>query len=245
MKTSNKIILTAFLVILGALIGYDYMLKAEYQSGRYKDPYNGFTTLKFKDFDVLDLYSSTVANVRFVQGPFSIKIDPSALNYVKIKQEGRRLIINANFENQYMYNRNSYLLVISCPKLVEVNANATYGTYQKTITDTIVRDEWHMKEILIDGFKQDSLNISQDYGSTVVLANNTIRSVKAVIGKSKDSGSKIVIQKDNHFQDATFDIGNKGKLILEKADIHNLSYQLADSAKLILSGAARDLIKKH
>jgi hypothetical protein len=232
-------------VLLGALIGYDYMLKAEYQSGKYKDPYDGFTTLKFKDFDILDLYSSTVANVRFVQGPFSVRIDPSALKYIKLKQDGRHLLITANFENQYESNRNSYLLVISCPKLEEVNVNATYGTYQKTITDTIVREEWHMKEILIDGFKQDSLNISQDYGSTVVLANNAIKSVKAVIGKSKDSGSKIVIRKNNQFQDATFDIGNKSTLILEKADIHSLNYQLADSAKLILSGAARDFLKKQ
>jgi hypothetical protein len=243
MKTSNKLILAALLLILISLFSYDYLLKEAYVSGKYKDPYNGFTALKFRDFDTVDIVSSTASNVKFVPGPFSIKIDTNFINYVKLKQTGKRLEINAVFEYNYLYNPNPYILVISCPKLSEVNVSATYRSYNKDVTDTIVREDWNMRQVLIDGFKQDGLTIKQDYGSTVVLANNNINSVNGVIGVSKKAGSKLIILKSNQFHDVNLDIQNKGSLLLSDALIRNLNYHLADSAKLILTGNAQNLIK--
>ena len=84
MKTSNKLILAALLLVLISLFGYDYLLKEAYVSGRYKDPYRDFATLKFKNFDTVDIVSSTAANVKFVQGPFSVRIDTNFLSYAKV-----------------------------------------------------------------------------------------------------------------------------------------------------------------
>ena len=100
-----------------------------------------------------------------------------------------------------------------------------------------------MRQVLIDGFKQDSLTIKQDYGSTVVLANNHILSINGIIGISKKSSSKLIIQKSNQFRDVKLDIQNKSSLLLNDALIHNLNYHLADSAKLVLTGNAQNLIK--
>ncbi|MDB4904089.1 MAG: hypothetical protein JWQ63_3370 [Mucilaginibacter sp.] len=243
MKTSNKLIAAAFLLILLSLFVYDRLLIAEYLSGRYKDPYRDFTTLKFKDFDAVGVISTNAANVKFIQGPFSVRIDTNFLNYVKVKQAGKRLQINTVFESNYLYNPNPYILVISCPKLSEVCTNATYRSNNQQVTDTIVREDWKMRQVLIDGFKQDSLTIKQDYGSTVVLANNQIHSINGVIGTSKKSGSKLIIEKSNQFQDVNLDIRNKSSLLLNDAFIHNLTYHLADSAKLVLIGNAQNLIK--
>jgi Putative auto-transporter adhesin, head GIN domain len=244
MKTSNKLILAALLLLVVSLVSYDYMIKSEFLSGTYLNPYKDFVTLKFKDFDVVDVNSSTAANVKFVQGPFSVRIDTNAMEYVRFKQQSNRLQINAVFENNYLYNNHPFLIIISCPKLSQVNANATYSANNKQIIDTIVKDDWNMKQVLIEGFKQDSLSIRQDYGSTVVLANNNIRLVKATVGKSPGSGSKIIVLKGNQFQDVNFDILNKSRFLLNDAVIHNLSYNLADSAKLVLSGAAKKFLKK-
>jgi hypothetical protein len=243
MRTSNKLIIATFLLLLLSLFGYDCMLKAAYKSGDYKDPYSDFKSLDYKDFDAVDIVSSTAANVKFVQGPFSIKVGKITLDYVKIKQQGRRLQIDANFEDHYMGNSYPYIIVISCPKLAEISTNASYIANKKLIIDTTVRDDWNMRQVLIDGFKQDSLSISQDYGSTVMLANNTIRSVNAVVGKSPGSGSKFIVLKTNQFQKTNFDIRTKSRLLLNDAIIHTLSYHLADSAKLIVTGAAQGLIK--
>ena len=242
MKTSNKFIFSAIGLILLSLVIYDVMLRAEFRTGNYKDPYNSFVILKFADFDILDINSSTAANVKFVQGPFSVRIDKEALEFVTVSQNGAHLRIDATFQGGYRGNANPYMLLISCPKLSEVNTNAGYRANNREVTDTIVRGDWNMRQILIDGFKQDSLSISQDYGSTVVLANNHIRAVKAIVGKSPGSGSNLIIKNDNKFQNVTLVIDNNSKLFLDNARIQNLNYQLADSASLTIRGKAKDLL---
>jgi hypothetical protein len=242
MKTSNKFFYSGLLLTLLTLFAYDLLLKTEFQSGRYKDPYSNYAVLPFRDFDVLDLNSSTAANVKFIQGSFSVRIDKNALEYVKVKQSGNRLQIDAIFKYNYFGNPNPYILVISCPKLAALNTNASYRANDRTVTDSIAREDWNMRQILVDGFEQDSLNISQDYGSTVVLANARIRSVNAVIGKSKGSGSNLIIQNSNQFQDAHFVVGHKSKLQLDNAVIHHLNYELEENAKLIITGKAQNLL---
>jgi hypothetical protein len=134
--------------------------------------------------------------------------------------------------------------VISCPTLTRLTTGATYRADNRIVTDTIVREEWNMRQVLIEGFKQDTLSIEQDYGSTVILACDTIRSLRAVIGKSNGSGSKIILQPDNEFRDAALDIGHRSTFILQNAHIQNLSYHLADSAELIVNGNSQHLINQ-
>jgi len=242
MKTSNKLILVAVLITLVCLVGYDLLLKAAYKSGDYKIPYKSFVTLPWKDFDIVEVNSSTAANVQFVQGPFSVRVDDFAQQFITIRQQGNRLQINADLENNHLWNPHPYLLLISCPKLTKVYAGATYYVNKRSFTDSVEKEGWNMRKVLIDGFKQDSLSIEQDYGSTVKLTNNMIRSVHAAIGKSKGSGSHIILEKSNQFDNASFEIGNSSKLELEDCLIHNLDYHLSDSAKLIVSGNAHELL---
>ncbi|HWZ03746.1 MAG TPA: hypothetical protein VNX40_09050 [Mucilaginibacter sp.] len=243
MKTSNKLVIAAIILILVSLVGYDYLLKGAYVSGKYKDPYNTFISLKFKEFDTVDLVSSTAVNVKFVQGPFSVRIDSNFSEYTRIKQTGKRLHISAVFEANYMSDPNPYTMVISCPHLSVINIDATYKSNGKQVTDTTVRDDWRMRKVLIDGFKQDSLIINQDYGSTVVLANSRLQSISTTTGKSVKSGSKLVILEHNQIQKTNLDILNSSTLILGNAQIGDLNYRLADSAKLILNGKASNLLK--
>jgi len=95
---------------------------------------------------------------------------------------------------------------------------------------------------LIEGFSQDSLAINQDYGSTVVMSNNNIGILKATTGQSPKSGSKLTILADNQFRSAKLNILNNSKLLLANALIGDLNYHLADSAKLIVTGKAQNLI---
>jgi hypothetical protein len=244
MKTSNKLILAAMGLTLVLLTWYDLRLKAEYLSGSYKIPYSNYATLNYTGFDIVELNSSTAANVKFVQGPFSVRVDNNAMGFVVIKQQGNRLTIDAAFERNYRWNPNPYVIVISCPTLTRLTTGATYRADNRIVTDTIVREDWNMRQVMIDGFTQDSLRIEQDYGSTVVLAGNTIRSLKAVIGKSDGSGSKIILQPDNEFRVAALDIGHRSTFILQNAHIQNLTYHLADNANLTLTGNAQHLLNQ-
>ena len=232
------------ILTLVLLTWYDLRLKAEYLSGAYKLPYSTYTTLNYTGFDIVDLNASTAANVKFVQGPFSVRVDNNALDYAVLQQQGNRLVINAVFERNYRWNPNPYVIVISCPTLTKLTTGASYRADNSIVTDTIVREDWNMRRVLIEGFRQDSLSIEQDYGSTVELAGNTIRSLRAVIGKSAGSGSKIILQPGNDIRDAILDIGHYSKLFLENAAIQHLSYHLADSAELVVTGNAQHLLNK-
>ena len=242
MRTSNKFVCLALLLTLLSLIIYDLLLRAEFVSGRYKDPYQNYAALQFKDFDALDINSASVANVKLIQGPFHVRIDKYALDYVKVKQEGKHLQIDVVFNDNHRGNQNPYLLVVSCPKLVELNTGASYRANGRWITDTIYREDWNMRSVLVDGFTQDSLQISQDYGSSIILANDYIRSLRAVIGKSTGSGSNLVIQPGNRFQEASLDIQHNSRLELDNSMINLLKYRLGDSARLVISGKAQHLL---
>jgi hypothetical protein len=242
MKTSYKYLLAAAILIMSSLSVYDLLVRAEYRSENYTDPFRNFVTLNFKDFDILDIPSSTAANVKIVQGPFSIRLDKYEADFVQVNQEGKRLRIKAHFDGNYQSTSSPYILLISCPKLSEVYINAEYTANNASVTDTIVREDWNMRQVLIDGFNQDSMYISQDYGSTIVLANNNIRSISATVGKSRGSGSYLIIQNNNEFNHADLDIQDNSKLFLDNAKIQNLNYQLGDSAKLIVTGKAKNLL---
>jgi len=244
MTTSNKLIGAALVLTVALLTWYDLRLKAEYLSGNYKIPYSDYATLNYTGFDIVDLKASTAANVKFVQGPFSVRVDNNALDYVVLKQQGNRLMIDAAFERNYQWNQNPYVIVISCPTLTKLTTGATYRADNHMVTDTIVRADWKMRQVLIEGFRQDSLRIEQDYGSTVVLEGNSIRSLRAVVGESAGSGSNIIVKSGNTFQEAALDIGHQSKFILENADIHNLVYHLADSAELIVNGRSQHILNQ-
>lgn len=240
MKTSNKLITLVLLLTLVALVAYDFLLKAEYLTGDYKIPFKNYIQLPFKNFDAVEVNASSTANVKFVQGPFSVRIEDNARDYVKVIQTDNRLKIDANFENSFRYSPNEFILVIACPKLLELITGATYHIDNIGTTDSLVPD-WNIRQTSVEGFKQDSLNIIQDYGSSVTLVDNNIRTLHALVGKSEKSGSKLIIKKSNQFQAADLDIRHLSKLELENATIPGLSYQLADSAKIIISGNAQEL----
>ena len=242
MKTSNKLIITALLLTVITLFIYDEMLKTEYVSGRFRDPYRGYVSLNFKDFDAVTINSSTVANAKIVQGPFSVRIDKNAEEFVNITQKGSRLTVSADFKSSRLYNPNPYVVIISCPQLKQLSANATYTLHNSAVTDTIVG--WQMREVLVEGFKQDSLFINQDYGSTVLIGNSHITYLSGVVGKATGSGSIIKIFKTNQLESVKLDIQNRSQLELNNAQIHKLDYHLADSAKLILNGEAGNSLKK-
>ncbi|WP_183574936.1 DUF2807 domain-containing protein [Mucilaginibacter sp. X5P1] len=242
MKTSNKLIVAAMLLIFIALFIYDEMLKTEYVSGRYRDPYRNYVSLNFKDFDAIDINSSTIANAKIVQGPFSIKIDKDAKEYVNITQKGNKLTVSADFKYSFLNNANPYIVIISCPKLNQLHTSATYTLHNSAVTDTIVG--WQMREVLVDGFKLDSLLINQDYGSTILIKNSHINYLSGVVGKANGSGSVIKLFKTNQFESVKLDIQNRSQLEVNNIQIPKLDYHLADSAKLILNGEAGNYLKK-
>jgi hypothetical protein len=240
MKTSNRFLLAAICLVVFSIGFYDLDLRAEYLKNDYKNPYRNFITLNNKGFKAIKLNASTAVNVMLVKGPFKIMIDPSAHDIVKISQQADTLIINANFKYNYESMHSLFVLYISCPSLSSFQADAYYGLGRTTITDTLAGEDFKWKPSIITGFTSDSLHISENHASNIELRNNTIGKLQAVIGTGTGSASNLVIGPGNKFNNTNITVLNNSRLWLKSAADNRLNYHLADSAKLIINGAAQN-----
>ncbi|MES1220991.1 MAG: hypothetical protein ABUT20_36160, partial [Bacteroidota bacterium] len=67
MRISNVLVTSAVIVTLVTLVVYDFFIRQVYTSGDYKIPYYHYTNCSYRDFDRVDVLSSTIANVKFIQ----------------------------------------------------------------------------------------------------------------------------------------------------------------------------------
>jgi hypothetical protein len=146
-------------------------------------------------------------------------------------------VINAAFADHYKNIITDHVLYISCPKLSLFKADARYTAHDAPVTDTVVRDmRWY--STLITGFSLDSLRLQTDNASNVVLENNRINILNGIIGQSNGSGSALTIGSNNRFVSSNLDIRNKSRLVIKGSAMPDLNYHLADSATLVVNGAA-------
>ena len=126
MKTSIKILIGGAGLVLIVLVYYDLMIREAFLSGSYKKPFDGFNTLNYENFDEIDLSAATTANVIVRQGPFNIQLDPTAAGFVKISQTAHTLHIGSAFDYHYYNPRSNYVLIITCPHLLQFNSDSKY-----------------------------------------------------------------------------------------------------------------------
>jgi len=244
MKTSNKLALAGVVLILAAMVWFDLIIKSAYFSGEYKRPFRDYVTLNFKDFNAIKLNASTAANVVVQQGPFSVKIEPFGGNYVKVSQRDGTLQIDVAFKGSYQNPRYDYVMLITCPSLAKFDADARYMAGDTQITDTLAGADFKWRPSIIRGFSLDSLSITARHASNIILVGNSIKTLKTVIGLNEGSASDMTIANNNRVEKADFILLNKSRMRLEGGNIPNMKYEMADSAKLILTGAAKNLIIK-
>jgi hypothetical protein len=84
----------------------------------------------------------------------------------------------------------------------------------------------------------DSLTLQTDNASNIVLENNRIKTLNGIIGQSNGSGSALTIGSNNKFVSSKLDIRNKSQLVIKGSAMPDLNYHLADSATLVVNGAA-------
>jgi hypothetical protein len=224
-------------MIVICLAWYDFSLKAEYQKGDYTNPYRDFDTLSYRGFDEIELDASTAAGIIIVQGPYKILVSPRVGSFLHLEKQGRRLVISAAFRDHYQAFTSDYLVYVSCPKLSLLKTDAWYTAGGTRVTDSVAHDlRW--KPTLLKGFSLDSLDLQVDHASNLVLENNKINNLKGIIGQSTKSGPALTITSDNQFAKSDLNIENKGQLLIKGTGPADLNYHLADSATLVVNGAA-------
>jgi hypothetical protein len=237
MRTSTKILIATLLLLVASLAFYDLGLRTEYLKGNYTDPYREYMPLNYKDFNEVDLNSSTAINIILVKGPFKVMAAPGAMDFLKLSKKNNRLIVDAAFGAQYRSENWDYILYISCPSLAAFKADARYTAAGNLVVDTAA-NEFTWKPTLISGFTADSLNLQEDHAANVILENNKINNLNARIGIGDKSRSDFTIGENNFFTKTNLAILNKSRLWVKGTTTNNLNYQLADSATLVVNGAS-------
>jgi hypothetical protein len=245
MKTSTKIALATLLVFFAGLALYDWGLAVQFFKGNYTRPFYHYVKMDRKDFDQIELRSSSTITLTVSQGDFNVLAQPEALQFLELRQEGRKLIINARFNDHWRGISGYPALHISCPTLSVFTADAMYFVHSDTITDRLPAAFYRMPAH-ITGFVQDSLTIREDHAADVVLEGNTIGRFSAILGEMPgENGPGLTLEDNNHFQLTDLKILSQSRLSINGTVIRHLTYTLADSASLTIDGVAAHYLNQH
>ena len=242
MKNSTKYLFAAILVLLTSLTAYNMALRAEYRKGDYKNPLRGYVSLDYKNFTEIAVPAAHAVSVKVVPGPFSVRINPGAKQYVQLSQQGNKLVITANFPEGRHYFGPAQMVLISCPHLVALTTDATYEENGKHVITKYFQDS---QPVWVQGFAQDSLTVRADRGSNIELADNKLGYLRATVGTSLGSHSKLQLHSGNQIAAADLTLGHQSELEINNVAIPKPRYHTTDSTKVILTGAALGSLAGH
>lgn len=244
MKTSFKLVLMAVIILFGTTAAYDIALLKEYSKNDYKKPYLDYDQLSFRGFDSIEIVASNLISVEIVKGnTFDVK-KHKWLKKAKIEQRGKRLVITFNTnEDNYYGGYTSRALIIQCPILKEVKADARFILNGKPVISRQGELE-HFKggQILIKGFKQDEFSLVINNASIVYLKGNDFGHLKANIGSQDSSRSVMDLDKSNKVLSADINLQHSSIMSLKDIYIDEFKYKLSDSAQVNLSGISLRLL---
>ncbi|TPE44245.1 hypothetical protein [Pontibacter mangrovi] len=245
MKTSNKLLLAAVLVLLASLAVYNVALTAEYKKGGFKNPFAGYEARGLKDFQEVSVNVGNSMSVEIVPGDFEVRVLDKVADYVKAEVRGEELVLEVAYPEEYSMPSAGPHVIISCPDLTTLKTNAVYTAGGKKIEEKAYK-EWSMvhNAVTLKEMELDSLTILQDNGSAVILQGNKIGHLQATAGISSGSSPKLTVANGNTIQSAQLDIRSGSELVLDNVSIPNLTYSFSDSAKTVLSGASLRVLRQ-
>ena len=243
MKTSNKLLVLAVVVLLASITSYNFSLKAEYNKRAFISEFYEYNKLNFKDFNEIEVKGANILDLKILQSDtFVVRMRKRFAPRFTIEQSGRKLVISlVNNEDSYSSEKE---IVIFCPKLNRLvldGVNTNYYNSKDSMITAFSEQDW--RRTVVEGFEIDSLNIALGVNNTLKLNNNKIKQLYVNVGEKQKSGSKLIIWKDNVIEDAFFDIADKNELQLISPQIENLKYIYADGATISLTGKAHSLLK--
>ncbi len=242
MKNSSKFLLAAVLILLASLTAYNMALRTEYHLGTYKDPLRGFATLPLAGFTEVAVPAASTVSVKVVAGPFKVRINPLIQEFVKVRQQGTRLVVEAAFPERQKFLGWGEGVVISCPRLTALSTDAVYLEAGQRRVDKGYPES---RTVRVQGFKQDSLRVRADNGSHLELANNELGLLRATTGTTPGSHASLTLASDNRIAAAQLSIQHQSEIRMKNVLIPSLHYHVSDSAQALLSGVAlRSLVQK-
>jgi hypothetical protein len=236
MKTSNKLLLAAILVMLTYCVVSAFALRQEYLKGDYKSRFYKMTNLKFTDFDTIDADIPN-SNINIEYGDqFAIWINKE-LQQLEVEQKGKTLIIRYKNNNNPSTGYGSNVIII-CPKLATLKLGKTLSLKERmAISLDPSKIDVSGAFNTIKGFKQTAMTVEINNATTVQLQE---------IGIGKFNGisnwGKLNVTGPNKIDTANFEIHTHSLLTLDYAEINHPNYKIDGPAKVSVSGHSLHLL---
>ncbi len=230
MKTSNKLFITAILIIVISMIGYDLALRAEYRKGEYKNRFYGMDKIHFNGFTKIENRAANLISMEVEEGNKpEIWIAKDWRKHLKIFKNGTTLVVEfvGKQTNNLFYYPGKFTII--CPALdaittIPVIDNQLSENYNSESTTTI------------KGFDLQSLVLDIGKNSGLILEKNKINSLQATVGNKSSENARLTISSDNQIKLATVNVPGKNFLTLENPVINKTNFTVSDSATVSASG---------
>jgi len=191
------------------LLVYDLKLDAVFRKGEYTKPFYDYKSLNFRGFDRIRLNSATTLSFLLVQGDYKVVVNPRLRTWLRVRQEGSKLIITADLPESFDGFTNDYAVFISCPNLRGVETSGKYFVKGEAVVDRRGPNFW-FNPTMIAGFRSDSLEISEDGGGNLALRNDRLGILQAVVGNR----TALRVGSDNVIGGGEISVGDSATLIL-------------------------------
>jgi len=251
MKTSNKILLAATLIIITYLIIYDFALQAEYRKGDFKSSYYHMQQLKFNNFTTIEHNAGNIIGLKVQKGPYAVWINEYLKDKVTISQHNQTLQIDYTGKKGDYVNGYETAIIISCPNVASITTNpyiAAGGSLEgrsvhKSGESIIVQRNPHGIST-VSGFSESSMNIQASQFTEIDLENNSLDELNAKIGANPTGDAGLTVNANNKIKAANLQVLGKSSLRLDDLVIDKINYNLADNAEVTLTGKASGMLNK-
>ena len=246
MKTSNKILIVATLVVIGYLLVYDTALKAEYVKGDFKKPHYRMHQLSLSNFNIIEHNAANIIGMQIEKGPYGVWIDDYIKDKVKVSQHGQTLQVDYISKENFSDYKG---IIISCPDVISITANPFINP-EKTANErylrrngtTMIIDYFPHGTIGIIGFEQPVMTLQANEFTEFELQKNTLTQLNAKIGNTKKGNAGLTITADNKITGADIQVPGRSTLTLDNVYINKVTYKIADSADVHLTGKSVRLL---
>lgn len=238
MKTSNKILLLATLIILSYLTFFDFKLKAEYLKGKYKTRFYSMKEQKVGEFRSIENNTSNL-HVRIEKGDqFEIWYDDDLKDNLELTNKNNQLVINYNKKDNDDDFIKSGNLIIICPKIEAVAINKVLKMKDYLSTEYIPNGV-----TIIHNFNQDKLELIVKSVTELILDKNKFNLLSAKVGDSKSTNGTLTILNNNEINNLYVELNGTSILNLNDPMINKAELKISDSADVKLSGRALKYLK--
>lgn len=241
MKTSNKLMLTAVIIILISMVAYDFALRAEYRKGDYKNRFYGMEkNTELTGFTTIDNRAANYVSVDVDQGnKAEVYTQRNWKDNFKIYKNGTVLVIEVNAkEAKNLKPFHQSMLTIVCPSIEKL---ITKPYLQPKLSENYDSEG----TTTLKGFNLQNLLLNIGKESNVVLEGNKIDQLQAVVGENSSRNSNLTINSNNQINIAKIDVLGRNWLRIENPVITKKQFTVSDSATISMSGNFHNQLKTN